>query len=341
MTGKAYNFAAPPAMAIAVGATTPNPGVSGAAVWSTTAGKVLIWDGSTWADPAASAGGGSVSLSDAAEALNADTTGLKLTALNYAERRMLAMSSALSVVPKAAQPLLGQGLVHLWSAAVNPSPSMFAWVESTAGTVAFAFANNGQSGVADFGVTIPRMTYSTTATAGTNGGNRVPNSIWGKVVVAARTYGFHYIVRFGIPASANGNPPARWFVGLTPSVNLGSVDPSTIASSVGFGCDSTDTEVQFMCNDGTTFLKSTLGTSYPGKTAKAFYEAHLFSGGNMVGKVGWMLRRLDVAPSTITSGVRTTGTPTGALSPYVYCNNAAVAQIQTIELSQQYFEHDC
>lgn len=59
MTSRDYSFQAPPAMAIAVGATTPNPGVVGATVWSTTANKILVWSGSAWTDP----GGAGVALS--------------------------------------------------------------------------------------------------------------------------------------------------------------------------------------------------------------------------------------------------------------------------------------
>lgn len=49
MTTKDLGFRAPPSLAVAVGATTPNPGVSGALIWSTTASAPLVWDGSKWA----------------------------------------------------------------------------------------------------------------------------------------------------------------------------------------------------------------------------------------------------------------------------------------------------
>jgi hypothetical protein len=34
--------------AIAVNATTPDPGVVGALAWSTSAGTVLVWNGTNW-----------------------------------------------------------------------------------------------------------------------------------------------------------------------------------------------------------------------------------------------------------------------------------------------------
>jgi hypothetical protein len=48
MGNRFRDFFAPPSMAIAEGATTPNPGLTGATVWSTTAGRPLVWDGSAW-----------------------------------------------------------------------------------------------------------------------------------------------------------------------------------------------------------------------------------------------------------------------------------------------------
>lgn len=48
MTTRQLSFKGPPQLAIAAGATTPNPGISGVTVWSTTLGSMVIWDGSTW-----------------------------------------------------------------------------------------------------------------------------------------------------------------------------------------------------------------------------------------------------------------------------------------------------
>ncbi len=47
---------APPALAIAEGATTPNPGIVGVSCWSTTLAKPVYWDGTIWT---AGSGGGS------------------------------------------------------------------------------------------------------------------------------------------------------------------------------------------------------------------------------------------------------------------------------------------
>lgn len=52
MTTRALTFKAPPSQAIARDATTPNPGVTGAEVYSSATGSVLTWDGSKWVDRA-------------------------------------------------------------------------------------------------------------------------------------------------------------------------------------------------------------------------------------------------------------------------------------------------
>lgn len=44
--------------AIAQGATSPDPGVAGVVVWSTTAGALLVWTGAAWQPLAAGGGGG-------------------------------------------------------------------------------------------------------------------------------------------------------------------------------------------------------------------------------------------------------------------------------------------
>jgi hypothetical protein len=45
---KQLNFQGPPQLAIAEGATTPNPGLVGVSVWSTTLGRPVHWTGSEW-----------------------------------------------------------------------------------------------------------------------------------------------------------------------------------------------------------------------------------------------------------------------------------------------------
>lgn len=49
MTVRDITFRAPLQLAVAAGATTPNPGQAGVIVWSTATGSHLIWNGTSWA----------------------------------------------------------------------------------------------------------------------------------------------------------------------------------------------------------------------------------------------------------------------------------------------------
>ena len=48
MATKSLRYESLPSAAISEGATTPDPGLSGVRVWSTTLSKVMVWDGSKW-----------------------------------------------------------------------------------------------------------------------------------------------------------------------------------------------------------------------------------------------------------------------------------------------------
>lgn len=48
MTTKSLRFESLPSLAISEGATTPNPGVSGVWVWSSTLSKPMHWNGTKW-----------------------------------------------------------------------------------------------------------------------------------------------------------------------------------------------------------------------------------------------------------------------------------------------------
>lgn len=48
MARSELGFVAPPALAIAEGATTPDPGIAGVSVWSSTLGRPVHWTGALW-----------------------------------------------------------------------------------------------------------------------------------------------------------------------------------------------------------------------------------------------------------------------------------------------------
>lgn len=58
MASKQLGYRAPPSLAIAEGAGTPNPGLPGVEVWSTTLGKLVHWTGTQWTAGVSGGGGG-------------------------------------------------------------------------------------------------------------------------------------------------------------------------------------------------------------------------------------------------------------------------------------------
>lgn len=49
MATKSLRYEGLPEVAISEGASTPNPGIPGVRVWSTTLSRVMYWNGSVWA----------------------------------------------------------------------------------------------------------------------------------------------------------------------------------------------------------------------------------------------------------------------------------------------------
>ena len=48
MATEQQSFEGPPRLAVGEGATTPNPGIAGVLIWSTTVGAIMRWDGTEW-----------------------------------------------------------------------------------------------------------------------------------------------------------------------------------------------------------------------------------------------------------------------------------------------------
>ena len=146
------------------------------------------------------------------------------------------------------------------------------------------------------------------------------------------------ICRFGTAAFTSDG---RLFVGLTTVGAIGNVDPSTLASIVGVGCDSADTNLQIMGNDATGLAtKTDLGANFPAKTANTdLYELRLFALPNG-SSVGWSVERLntgDFASGTITASGDLPAATT-SLAPQLFINNGATAAAVGIDLSILFLE---
>lgn len=76
MTTSTLSFKSLPRLALSEGASTPNPGIAGVWIWSTTLSKPLYWNGSTWQSPLTLSTTGTVSgLTAGTVTTNANLTG--------------------------------------------------------------------------------------------------------------------------------------------------------------------------------------------------------------------------------------------------------------------------
>jgi hypothetical protein len=158
---------------------------------------------------------------------------------------------------------------------------------------------------------------------------------------AAGHGGFFVVIRFGISQTQTAY---RWFVGMSATTGaLSNAQPSTFTDQIGVGQDGTDTNIQFMHNDGSgTSTKVDLGASFPRPTANTeFYELRLFCAPNG-STIYYSLEKMDPADSAVVEGNVTTNIPTSTtlLTPQVWINNNAQAANVTIDVSSIYVETD-
>jgi hypothetical protein len=175
------------------------------------------------------------------------------------------------------------------------------------------------------------------ATAGSAGGWRSGSShaLRGG---AAGLGGFYRLCRFGVSAFTSD---CRGFVGLAVAGSIGNVDPSTLASTIGVGWDSADSNLQIIANDATGLAtKIDLGANFPAKTANTdLYEVRLWCAPNGA-SIGWSVERLNTgnfASGTITASGDLPAATT-LLADQVWINNGASASAVGIDLAALYVE---
>ncbi len=110
---KDLSFRAPPSLAIAENASSPAPSLPGIEIWSTTAGKKLVWDGSSWVaaygsgggggsggdvfGPASSIAGNAVDFADISGKLLSDAGGKPITAISWVLQTNQTLSTGASL----------------------------------------------------------------------------------------------------------------------------------------------------------------------------------------------------------------------------------------------------
>jgi hypothetical protein len=184
-----------------------------------------------------------------------------------------------------------------------------------------------------------RNRYTSTAAINSQAGVRGSgNQFWRGD--AAGFGGFYVEFQFHVVDTLTA---AKNFIGLSSGggvITLGSgVEVSSKTNIVGIGADTTDTNFQFMHNDGSGAAnRIDLGASFPANTAEtAVYNVQLFCLPNG-SEIKYRVERLDSA--AIATGTLTTDIPVSAtfLCWHVLRDSAANASATIIDFHHMYAE---
>lgn len=273
MAQKQLGFKAPPALAIAEGATTPNPGIVGVSCWSTTLAKPVYWDGTIWT---AGSGGGApdpLILSDSDPATPAANTvavfGRKVGG------RMMAAFKGPSGLDSSLQPSFARNNVRFNRPFGNGSTIITNGLTlSATGT---ATTRNIVAGTT-IAEAVARITYEGTQSLNAVAGYRSTAAVFYRGSSGGKLGGFHFVWRFGPSVGFASDATRRSFCGFTSTTTAPTdVNPSTIANCLGVGCDAADTNYQIMHRTGTgTVVKVDTGIPKTAADNTELYELAMF-----------------------------------------------------------------
>lgn len=241
-----------------------------------------------------------------------------------------------SGVDYAYQPLIARNKITLWQSNGNAT---------TVTAIGNAISANGTATTRTVATTnrftwFRRVGYVSNSTANNSCGIRTTALQYGRGNVSEMG-GFHFITRCGISdASAVAN--ARMFVGLVGQTGaIGNVNPSTLLNIIGFGADSTDTNLQVMHNDTTgSATKINLGANFPANTRSTdMYEFSLYCAPNGT-VINYQVSNLTTG--NIATGDLNTKIPlnTQLLAMQLWRHNGGTAAAVGLDIVSMYMETD-
>jgi hypothetical protein len=364
---KGLSFRAPPALAIAEGASTPDPGIVGVSVWSSTLAKPVYWTGSLWT---AGAAGGSGVPGGAVNQVQYNNAGAFAGAPNV---NIVGGNLNLAVATPTAAPagtgtLFGKLLAGRFMPAVmGPSgldSSLQASMARNAVSVWKPLGNSVTTTSLGYGATTVVGTATARAVATTNFFTRQRRLGYVSAATAAAFVesrmgaaqvsigngaglgGFTKVVRFGCSDAATV-AGARQFVGVSNSTAAAAnVEPSTLTNSIGVGHGAADANLKMYFGGSAAQTPIDLGVNFPANTLSVdAYELALFASPEN-GNVGWMVTRLNtgaVASGTLTAATAGLQLPlnTTLLSYHKAwrCNNATLLAVG-LDIISDYIETD-
>ncbi len=335
MGRQAQTFQLPMSMALAIGATTPNPGAPGARVWSTTVDAVLVWDGAMWALPDAG-----VPRELPYGAANPSTVD-KIHAGDFGTRGMLEFDASDAVatnLPYALQPARFSTKARTWLAQANSNTPLndgFPTVTYVAGAGSTLTARTiAASSVFAGSTRVGLVTATTTGSIAAWRANALINYHGADLNAGG---GYFFAVRVGWPAVTAG---MRAFIGMSATAAIGNVEPNSVVNSFGLQCNAADAN-WFVGACGAAASADRVDTGLAKNVVNTWYDI-ILSVSPGAGKLGWAVRRGHYG-ATWLKGVISTGKMPATntlLSAQVMSTNGTTAAALQMDLSHVYLETD-
>lgn len=141
---------------------------------------------------------------------------------------------------------------------------------------------------------------------------------------AASVGGFYFYIRFGAGATPTN---LKMFFGLAvgTSAPTGTTEPSAFISVIGIGCDSAQTTLRIIHNDGAGAATVVdLGANFPSRATDTLFDLHLYAPPNG-GTIEYYV--VNVGSGNTASGQISTNLPTASsyMVPHVWMSNGATA----------------
>lgn len=322
MTSKRLQYEAPPQLAVYAGYTTPNPGVEGVSIWSTTEQRRLTWKGGVWV-----AG--------------------DVYQQSIARRSMLGWRDTWQYAAQPAEFSVRKRSLKAQSGLATPQLDAMAHNVIGGSVVARAIP----SAPATFLDGLSRIGYVTTASADQTTGvydsdARVLPNIGS---LTAQAGGFFFAARVALPVA---NAASRLFLGLQSETGAttpaGTVNPSVgggagFRAALAFGWDAADTALSFFSNGsllGTPTKTALAGTGFAkSDTDKALDIAIYQPRGEQV--VGFAYRRLDgSAQSWVSATLSIASFANVSLRPLCWLSSGSNATATALDISHVYLESE-
>lgn len=233
------------------------------------------------------------------------------------------------------QPFMGDKVVRYWV------PNGAATTTQYNNGITLAFTGSGGSaalGTGSYFATRNRLANNTGASANSSAAGRHNGLIVFRGNSAGRG-GFHFVAECG-RADAVLVTDARWIMSLYGTNSaISGVEPSTLLQVLGFGRDSTDTNLQIMHNDGSgTCTKVDLGANFPANTKDTdWYRGEFYCPPNG-STVYYLVTRMNTSDQALGSLTTNLPTNTNFLAPQGYINNTATAAAATLHYGRMYLE---